>query len=121
MSEETTIQLFKNAKDVEIAQPDQVIFFEGQPGDTMYVIQEGVVDIYLEKQQLHTVEVGGIFGEMALINNAKRNATAIARTECKLVPINKERFMFLVQQTPNFALKVMQVLSDRLLAQRDRS
>jgi CRP/FNR family cyclic AMP-dependent transcriptional regulator len=43
-----------------------------------------------------------------------RNTQAIAQTECKLVPINKKRFAFLVAQTPFFALDVMKVMADRL-------
>lgn len=43
-----------------------------------------------------------------------RVGTAVARTDAKVVPVDEHRFLFLVQQTPNFALHVMRVLSDRL-------
>jgi len=53
-------------------------------------------------------------GEMALIDSSARSATAVARTDCELIPVDDKRFMFLVQQTPFFAIHVMRVLADRL-------
>jgi CRP/FNR family cyclic AMP-dependent transcriptional regulator len=46
-----------------------------------------------------TCHAGGIVGEMALISASARSATAIAKTECKLVTVDEKRFTFLVQQT----------------------
>jgi CRP-like cAMP-binding protein len=57
-----------------------------------------------------------IFGEMALIDDAPRSATAVAKTDVELVPISEKQFLFLVSQTPFFALKVMRVLARRLRA-----
>jgi CRP-like cAMP-binding protein len=68
---------------------------------------------------LETVGPGGIIGEMALINTSARSASAIARTDSKLVPITAKRFQFLVQQTPFFALQVMEVMADRLRRMND--
>jgi len=55
-----------------------------------------------------------IFGEMALIDDEPRSATAIAATDVELVPVSEKQFLFLVSQTPYFALKVMRVLATRL-------
>ena len=55
-----------------------------------------------------------IFGEMALIDSEPRSATAVAITDVELVPISEKQFLFLVSQTPYFALKVMRVLAQRL-------
>jgi CRP-like cAMP-binding protein len=63
---------------------------------------------------------GGIFGEMALIEKENRVATATARTDAKIVSVDETRFLFLVQQTPNFSLHVMRVLSDRLRKMNER-
>lgn len=109
-----TISLFRNATDCESFSAGQVIFQEGQPGDVMYAVTEGEVDILIHNKIINTVEPGGILGEMALIDTKPRSATAIARTDCKLVPISEKRFTFLVQQTPHFALQVMRVMADRL-------
>jgi CRP/FNR family cyclic AMP-dependent transcriptional regulator len=80
----------------------------------MYVILEGQVDIQASGKVLETIHSGGIFGELALVDNEPRSAEAVAKTDCKLVPINKKRFGFLVTETPFFALEVMKVMANRL-------
>lgn len=90
------------------------IFEAGQPGEFMYVIQSGSVDIIVGHQVVETADAGHIVGEMALIDRHVRSATAIAKSDCQLVPIERKRFTFLVQQNPYFAIEVMQVLADRL-------
>lgn len=55
-----------------------------------------------------------IFGEMALIDSEPRSATAIAVTDVELVAVSEKQFLFLVSQTPYFALKVMRILAQRL-------
>ena len=109
-----TISLFRNATDCEFFSAGQTIFQEGQPGDVMYAVTEGEVDILVHNKVIDTAGPGGILGEMALIDAKPRSATAIAKTDCKLVPISAKRFTFLVQQTPHFALQVMRVMADRL-------
>ncbi len=64
-----------------------------------------------------TLEADGIFGEMALIDDSPRSATAIALTDVTLAPIKENQFLFLVQNTPFFALSVMRVLAHRLRRQ----
>lgn len=92
----------------------QIIFKEGEPGDKMYVISEGEVDILIGHDAIETARPGTTLGEIALIDQSPRSATALARTDCKLVPIDARRFQFLVQQTPFFALTVMKIMADRL-------
>lgn len=92
----------------------QVIFKQGDPGEVMYFVVEGEVEISLGDRVLNNVVQGGIFGEMALIDDAPRSATAVAKTECRLIPISQRRFVFLVQSMPYFALQVMSVMAERL-------
>ena len=58
--------------------------------------------------------IGGVFGEMAIIDQEPRSATAKAKSNCKLALVNQKRFTLLVQQTPFFALQIMHILADRL-------
>src|SRR5262249_41849162 len=55
-----------------------------------------------------------IFGGMALIDSEPRSATAVAITDVELVPVSEKQFLFLVTQTPYFALRVMRILAQRL-------
>ena len=110
----TTIDLFRNATDAESFSAGQTIFSTGEPGQLMYVVQVGEVRIAVGDTLLETAGPGAIIGEMALIDQAARSATAIALTDCKLVPIDQARFLFLVQHTPFFAIQVMRIMAERL-------
>ncbi len=90
------------------------IFEEGQEGDCMYIVKEGEVDLYYRGKFLATIQKGGIFGEMALIDSLSRSASAVAKTDCQLVPVDEKHFTRLVQETPAFALQVMRILVQRL-------
>jgi CRP-like cAMP-binding protein len=92
----------------------EIIFREGDPATDLYVIKSGRVDIATGNRLLATLDDNGIFGEMALIDKAPRSATVTAATDVELVPVNEKQFLFLVSQTPFFALKVMRVLAGRL-------
>jgi len=109
-----TTDLFRNAKDFESFSAGQTIFQEGQPGEVMYAVIEGQVDILVHGKVIYVVGPGELLGEIALIDTKPRSATALAKTDCRLVPISEKRFTFLVQQTPHFALYVMRVMADRL-------
>ena len=90
------------------------IFNEGDPPDAMYVVLEGEVELRLHGRHLETLVAGEPFGEMALIEKLPRAASAVAKTNVRLMKIEEKRFLFMVQQTPHFALQIMKVMSDRL-------
>ena len=108
------IHLFDNDKDLISFEAGEAIFRAGDPRDYMYVVVEGQVDLMVNEILVETVAGGGIFGEMALIEQEVRVASAIARTSCRLAAVNEQRFNFMVCQTPFFALTVMRVLARRL-------
>lgn len=110
----TTVNIFRSAKDAQPFAAGQVIFSQGDLGEVMYVVQEGEVSIHLDDQVIDRHGPGSIFGEMALIDQSPRSATAVAATDCKLVVVDAERFEFLVQQTPHFAITVMKIIVERL-------
>ena len=94
----------------------ETIFRADDPATELYVIQEGRVGIQAGNRLLDTLEGKTIFGEMALVDGAPSSATAVAMTDVTLVPVLEKQFLFLVSQTPFFALKVMRVLARRLRA-----
>lgn len=93
-----------------------VIFSTGDAGDCMYVVKSGEVELLVADRVVETVGPNGFFGEMALIEKDPRAATAIAKSDCMLVPINQRRFEFMTHEVPFFAISVMQGLCRRLRA-----
>jgi CRP-like cAMP-binding protein len=95
-------------------QAGTTIFMEGTPGDVVYVIMDGEVEVLARNKLLDVLRPGDILGEMALIDAQSRSATAVARTACRMAVIDEKRFLYMVQQTPLFSLHVMRVLAQRL-------
>ena len=111
----TASNLFRHATDFKTVPAGETIFREGQPGDVMYMVTEGEVDVLVHGKVVYSITgPGGVLGEMALIDTQPRSATAVAKSACKLVPVDQKRFAFLVQQTPYFAIEVMQTMAERL-------
>jgi CRP/FNR family transcriptional regulator, cyclic AMP receptor protein len=110
----TTVNLFRHATEVKTFAAGEVIFAQGDPGDLMYVVQDGEVEIRLGERVIDSAGAGGIVGEMALVDKGPRSASAVAKTECRLVPVDQKHFEYLVSQTPHFAITVMKIIVDRL-------
>ena len=91
-----------------------IIFNEGDEANEVYIIVTGEVEFLLNGATIGMDGEGGIVGEMALINETVRSATAKAKTNCTLDTINREQFLSLIQQSPSFALHVMRVMADRI-------
>ncbi len=110
-----TFQIFNNEPEVRSFPAGEVIFAEGQASnDLMYAVLDGEVDIVRQQTRLDTVLSGGVFGEMALLNQLPRTASAIAKTDCRVAVITAQRFTRLVSQSPYFALDMMRLLAERL-------
>ena len=73
------INIFKHAADAETVEPETVLFRQaGDPGDVMYTVVEGEIDLLLDDTVVETMHAGGILGELALIDAAPRSAEAHA-------------------------------------------
>src|SRR4051812_39082494 len=107
------LNLFAESEPRECA-PGELIFREFDMGAEMYVVLEGEVELSIGGKIVETLGAGEPFGEMSLIDQPPRVASAIARTACKLAVIPERRFLFLIQTTPHFALQIMKVMADRL-------
>ncbi|HXC37944.1 MAG TPA: cyclic nucleotide-binding domain-containing protein [Burkholderiales bacterium] len=115
------IELFRGEGHFQALAAGQPLFFAGQSGDQMYVLMEGQADILLGDDVVESAGPGAIVGEMALVDRGPRSATVIARTDCRLLPIDAGRFSALIQQTPEFARHVMRVMADRIRAMNGRN
>ena len=112
--------IFRYPENPLLIHANNTIFAEGEKGNCMYVVVEGEVELKLGNYTLETVGPGEIIGEMALIDEQPRSASAIAKSDCKLEIINRKRFVFLLQETPFFAMDVMKTMADRLRAMNVR-
>ena len=94
--------------------PGQIIFSAGDGGRDMFIVRTGSVDLRIGETLVETVEQGGIFGELALVDPAPRSATAVAGPGCTVVLVNASSFNDLVRRVPGLALEVMKVMARRL-------
>ncbi len=96
-----------------------IIFKEGEEGATeMYFIDSGRVKIVKKvgdtEATLATLDEGDFFGEMSLISGNKRNATAVAFTDCKVHTMDKETFEYNLSNDIKFMRKILETLTRRL-------
>ena len=111
------IGLFQNAQGAITVPAGAVIFEEGDLGDEMYGIVEGEVQLRTANRVIATLGADDVFGEMAVVDSSPRMATAVATTNTVLAVIDRERFLFLVHETPMFALSVISAVANRLRPQ----
>jgi CRP/FNR family transcriptional regulator, cyclic AMP receptor protein len=109
-----TLHLFRNAPEVILVAAGEYIFRKGESAKVMYLIIEGEVDLMLGDTVIEAAKEGTFIGEMALIDEEPRSASARARSDCRVFPIDEARFQLLVKETPFFALQMMKTLARRL-------
>lgn len=114
------INFFEHDTDVQVVPAGTILFNEGDEGDVMYGIQAGSVEITYKDNFIRTLGPSELFGEMALVDREPRSATAVTKSECKLVVIDQSDFLFRVQHHPMFALFVMQTTVQRLREETQR-
>lgn len=99
----------------ETYQDGDVIFNEGDSGDTMYFIEDGRVKIVGTTGKVLTIyEKGDFFGEMVLFGGKPRSARAIAIGTTHLIPVKKETLATQIQSKPEIALALLATLSNRI-------
>jgi CRP-like cAMP-binding protein len=106
--------LFRHSPDFKTIKSGEVLFREGDPGAEMYVLIEGKAEITIQGVSFDTIGQGDFVGELSVIDGSPRFATVTAKSDCRFVVVDKKRFHFLVDETPNFAIEVMRIMADRL-------
>ncbi len=106
--------LFLNATDRRNLVTDEVLFAAGDIGDQMFGVVSGQIELRRGDEMLARVGPGETFGEMAIIDDAPRHLSAVAVEPTEVAEINRRTFLFLVHETPMFAIQVMQSLASRI-------
>lgn len=96
----------------------EIIFNEGEPAREMFIIKKGKVKIFKKigdiEKTLAILSDGEFFGEMALIENKPRSASALALTDCELISITGDMLDTMMKRNPEIGIKMVKKLSERL-------
>jgi CRP/FNR family transcriptional regulator, cyclic AMP receptor protein len=96
----------------------RVIFQEGEPGDTMYIIQKGRVKITKKVDEVDKILMvlgkGDFFGEMAIISQTPRTAAATAIDNCETLAFNRNGFISMISKNSNIAMNIIEKLCTRI-------
>ena len=106
--------VFVNAKEQRALAPGEVLFHAGEPGHHMFGVVDGTVELRRGEDLIATVGPGDTFGELAIIDDGLRSLTAVAVQPSTVVAIDEKTFIYLVHETPMFALQVMRSIAGRL-------
>ncbi|MBN1113699.1 MAG: Crp/Fnr family transcriptional regulator [Oligoflexia bacterium] len=97
-----------------------VLFYENEPGNSMYVIYSGKVRISKKiegrEKTLVILQDGDFFGEMAIILKEPRTATATCVTDSEVLEIDSAGFDAMIRKSPDMALRTIKTLADRIKA-----
>ncbi len=101
------------------------VFYQGDPGLGMYIIQEGEVSITIgsqegEQRELVALTEGDFFGELALLDESPRSANAICKTDCALIGFFRPDLFELIEKKASLGIKIVLKLSE-IVAMRLRN
>lgn len=99
--------------------PSTVLFHEGEEGDCLYVVLEGRVEVYREDSRGERTVVarfarGDYFGELALIDGARRSATVVTEIPCTLFLMGRDQFLGFISRSPPLLSRLLAELSGRI-------
>ena len=109
--------VFQNATSTRTVPAGTTVFQEGDAGEEMFGIISGAIKLSASGGATFQLGPDDVFGEMALVDSSPRMASAVATADTELAVIDRRRFLFLITETPTFALQVMGALAQRLRAQ----
>lgn len=111
-----TVEAFTDASCVRELQAGETLFREGESGERLYGLLEGVIELReASNSSVERITAGHVFGAAALVTGEhRRQATAVALEPCRLLELGREEFLFAIQETPMFALALIAGLEERL-------
>ena len=109
-----SVSMFANEPSKVMLHAGDYLFRDGDNPDFLYILLYGQAGVWVGKREVEVFGPGEMIGEMALIESAPRTASVQAKMECEFARIDAKRFMFLITETPGFALSVMRTMAARL-------
>jgi CRP-like cAMP-binding protein len=91
-----------------------VVFAKGDPGDCMYVVQSGVIEMVIGEKVIEVCGPNEAIGFMSVIDDAPRSSSARVKDACEVSVIDRRKFRFMVDEVPNFALYIMGAMARRI-------
>ncbi len=113
LSRKELIQLERICEDLEV-EPGRILCKEGQTGQEFFVIVDGKVQVTRKGRRLSTLSSGDFLGEIALVTELPRTATATAETPVRLFVLTRREFHAVLDQNPKVERKVLRALARRL-------
>lgn len=111
-----TVEAFTDASCVRELQAGETLFREGDPGDRLYGLLEGAIELRSDRSAaVEKITAGHVFGAAALATGEhRRQVTAVALEPSRLLELGREEFLFALQETPMFSLALIAALEERL-------
>jgi len=116
-----TMRALASKGEVIDVERETLIFRAGEPGDCMFGLLTGTVELNWNDGRNHeTLQAGEVFGAGALVTqDHRRYGNARALTPCRLLVMNREKFLFAVQEAPMFAIELLASIDQRLRDLKD--
>ncbi len=109
------MQIFQRPPSPRTFLAGEVIFRQGESDELVYGIIEGQVEILVNNKVIEIIKAGDIFGQAVMIQpEHTRASTAIAKTDCLIAFLDREHFLFALEETPMFAVEILRSYSNRL-------
>lgn len=112
---DSLLKIFNPATGNLALKDGELLFSAGdRTNGKMYVLLSGQAEVLVAGTMVELVQPGAVIGELAMIDQEDRSATIRCVKDCSFAEIDEERFFYLIQKTPGFALEVMKVMAGRL-------
>ncbi len=109
------MRMFARNAGVNITYPaGSVVFNQGDPGDCMYIVQSGVIEMTIAEKVVEVCGPNEAIGFMSMIDTAPRSSTARVKEPVELSIIDQRKFRFMVDEVPNFAMYIMGAMARRI-------
>ena len=112
---EVDMRMFAKSAGANVTFPaGSIVFNKGDPGNCMYIVQSGVLEMAIGDKVIETVGANEAIGFMSMVDGSPRSSTARVKDACELTIIDARAFRFMVDEVPNFAMYIMGVMARRI-------